>query len=53
MAGPLHRLAQACSGYRVRRLVVYRPGKELAGLRALAPGTQAGSVGDLLSALHD
>jgi uncharacterized protein len=53
MARPLQRLAEASIGYRVRRLVVYRPGKEIAGLAALAPGTQAGSVADLLRALRE
>jgi uncharacterized protein len=53
MARPLQRLAEATAGYRVRRLVVYRPGKEIAGLAALAPGTQAGSVADLLRALRE
>jgi predicted AAA+ superfamily ATPase len=52
MASPLGRLAQDSAGYRVHRLVVYRPAKEISGLATLAPGTQAGSVHDLLAALE-
>jgi predicted AAA+ superfamily ATPase len=53
MAGPLERLARAMTGYRLRRMVVHRPGKEISGLATLFPGVQAGSVQDLLAALNE
>ena len=51
MAVPLERLAKAIDRYKVEGFLAHRPSREVAGLKAVRPGIQAGSVGDLLEML--
>jgi predicted AAA+ superfamily ATPase len=51
MAAPLERLAKAIDRYKVQGFLAHRPSREVAGLTALRPGIQAGSVGELLGLL--
>jgi predicted AAA+ superfamily ATPase len=51
MAAPLERLSGAITRYQTRSFLAHRPPRQVAELKALRPGIQAGSVQDLLRLL--
>jgi predicted AAA+ superfamily ATPase len=52
MGASLDRLSTAAKGYRISRLLVYRPQGEAARLSALRPGIQAGDLQRLLTLIR-